>query len=1232
MNLSGKTMSAHTDRLEKSLQAMQLTPANLALARACLAAEHPDAAALSGAAPQDFSLLGQPQRKEAGLYAQACRKAGRRGELARFKQLAWAIGKSSAAYVLYDLSSYEAADAAGAEMEENSALLGKPAAAALMAEAAAWQTHTLCRRALAPLAQLAASDPEALAEAQKLQGTKWDNAHIVLIGEYLHAQPAARPSGLFGRLHAAPQKAQARAMADFLLKNALDTLDNMVGARLNAAEQEPIRAFLRAADPAAPLTPELCRLLEKASCDANKFSPRQTLSGYNPYLATLLGVCSYLAQEYDPRQRAVVRLCIALSPAAVLSNLVALTPENADPARTLLPLCGEIPGGAVSFALFLAMNCRYGFGSAWRSPLMQALVQTDAGAVAEALRRADAQQYEKLVELLHGLNLPAAQRLIGAGMAEIRQHTVDGLLQGLSAGQSAAADFLAGKTDASLSHLAGLQASPQYGVISAGQLMQNPSRYSISSAGRLLQTYIRMGAAADDPLLPARGLLLLAAMGQDYLVAQICGGSHGAPDLDSMRSTVEMLRVGGADLDGVLTVLGSWYQCMYSDKNRADMFTYARQVLCGQTEYVPQLPAAARQGGLFARMCAYDVMDALCARHPEFRAELLAGADDSARQVREKTAGLLAGHRGWEPEVLALLGSKKSAGRETALAVLRQWGIAAYRPAVEQALQTEKSVKLAAEMRAALGEPGEPAAAPGTAPQQTLAELTADVLKGGKARRVQWLLDAGLPALHLQGRPQEEIGADRTAALLAECCQNGCTPAAQRLADGIEPAELAAFAAAVYDVWLASGAQSKQKWVLPFAAVYGGSAVTQRLVHAIGDWPLHARGAIACDAVGALALSPDPAALLTVDSLSRKCKFRQIKEAAGRALETAARARGITAEELADRIVPDLGLDAGGSRVFDYGPRRFTVTLTPALEAEVRTEDGRLLKSMPAPGRADDPEKAAAAAEEFRQMKKQIRTAVAAQKLRLDTALSSLRTWDRDAWTALFVRNPLMRQFAAGLIWGVYEDGRLQQSFRYLDDGSFSTAGEEEYTPAEGARIGLVHPVELDAAALAAWQQQLADYEITQPVLQLSRPVLRVTEAERTARAFERFAGKKLSVLSLSSRLLGQGWYRGSVQDGGSYDTFFREDPTLGLAAELHFSGSYIGDESTVTVYETVFYKAGTVRRGSYVYDTVAEQNVFALGDVPARYFSEIACQLQKAAAAASETDPDWKQAEKCGR
>ena len=103
---------------------------------------------------------------------------------------------------------------------------------------------------------------------------------------------------------------------------------------------------------------------------------------------------------------------------------------------------------------------------------------------------------------------------------------------------------------------------------------------------------------------------------------------------------------------------------------------------------------------------------------------------------------------------------------------------------------------------------------------------------------------------------------------------------------------------------------------------------------------------------------------------------------------------------------------------------------------------------------------------------------VSAQKLRLEQALSTERKWSADRWKALFVKNPVMHQFAISLIWGVYEDDRLTDTFRYMEDGSFNTEEEDVYELPENASIGLVHPIELTEESREAWKQQLEDYEV----------------------------------------------------------------------------------------------------------------------------------------------------------
>ena len=71
----------------------------------------------------------------------------------------------------------------------------------------------------------------------------------------------------------------------------------------------------------------------------------------------------------------------------------------------------------------------------------------------------------------------------------------------------------------------------------------------------------------------------------------------------------------------------------------------------------------------------------------------------------------------------------------------------------------------------------------------------------------------------------------------------------------------------------------------------------------------------------------------------RKFKNKRVRAAALEAMAAAADTLGITSEEVADRIVPDLGFDRNLCRVFDYGKRQFNVYLKPSLEMEVFSGD-----------------------------------------------------------------------------------------------------------------------------------------------------------------------------------------------------------------------------------------------------------------------------------------------------
>ncbi len=669
-----------------------------------------------------------------------------------------------------------------------------------------------------------------------------------------------------------------------------------------------------------------------------------------------------------------------------------------------------------------------------------------------------------------------------------------------------------------------------------------------------------------------------------------------------------------------LETLASFYEDTCGDNNKKVYMNTCIEVLREKKEkWNDTYRIAVKDGNVAVRSLCVRVMDYF---PEEYKEVLLSCSKDSSKQVRELLIPIYASHKEWEEEVKALLYSKKLQEREMAVQVLRKWGAEAYREELLAVLEKEKGKKVKELIEQCLG-----MAEAEKQSEETFDDFIKELLKGGKRRKLEWAYKTPFPVVHkLDGL---ECSEDFMKALLisyADMQPLGVNKEAKRFVEGVNAEELAVYMKVLYERWLEDGAESKKKWVLYAVSIHGGETIVPILYKQIQEWPNVARSAIAGEAVKALALNGSSTALLQVDQLARKCKFRQVKAAANEALDYAAKQLGITKAELEDRIVPNLGFDKNMERVFDYGARTFTVALSPALELFITDEAGKKLKNLPSPGKKDEEEKAKAAYEEFKLLKKQLKTVVANQKLRLEQALSAERLWTARKWKELFVQNPVMHQFAIGLIWGRYEKDELRKetflkdTFRYMEDGSFNTTDEDEYEFPEDAVIGLVHPIELEEEDREAWKEQLSDYEITQPIEQLERDIYLLTEEEMIEKELTRFGGKVLVDISLTGKMLGQGWYRGSVGDGGWYHTFYREDGAIGVS--LEFSGTNIsgydsGDD--VVVYGVQFYKAGTVTYGSYTDDSIKEENKYLLCEVKPRYMSEIILQLTKITASSKE-------------
>ncbi|ELV04937.1 lipoprotein, partial [Brachyspira hampsonii 30599] len=77
--------------------------------------------------------------------------------------------------------------------------------------------------------------------------------------------------------------------------------------------------------------------------------------------------------------------------------------------------------------------------------------------------------------------------------------------------------------------------------------------------------------------------------------------------------------------------------------------------------------------------------------------------------------------------------------------------------------------------------------------------------------------------------------------------------------------------------------------------------------------------------------------------------------------------------------------------------------------------------------------------------------------------------------------------FSSSLIWNLYDkDNLFLTTFRYSNDGSYSNYEDEEINIDENSFISLASLIEMEEDTINKWKKQLEDYELTQPIQQLS--------------------------------------------------------------------------------------------------------------------------------------------------
>ena len=359
-------------------------------------------------------------------------------------------------------------------------------------------------------------------------------------------------------------------------------------------------------------------------------------------------------------------------------------------------------------------------------------------------------------------------------------------------------------------------------------------------------------------------------------------------------------------------------------------------------------------------------------------------------------------------------------------------------------------------------------------------------------------------------------------------------PGLLQVKDACTTDSLAEFAWDLFTAWQTAGAPSKESWAFTALGVLGNDDTARKLTPLIRAWPgesQHKRATVGLDILAAIG---SDIALMQLNGIAQKLKFKALQERAKEKIANIAESRELTVAELEDRLAPDLGLDDNGSLLLDFGPRQFTVSFDETLKPFVRDASGSRLKDLPKPNKSDDESQANDAVNRYKLLKKDARTVAAQQVARLESAMCLRRRWSPENFQLFLVEHPLVRHLTRRLIWGVYSaENQLLACFRVAEDNSYSTADDDLFTLPEGdISIGIPHVLEISPTDAAAFGQLFADYELLPPFRQLDRNSYALTEAERNASELTRWAGRKCP----SGRVMGlanKGWMCGEPQDGG---------------------------------------------------------------------------------------------------
>ena len=393
--------------------------------------------------------------------------------------------------------------------------------------------------------------------------------------------------------------------------------------------------------------------------------------------------------------------------------------------------------------------------------------------------------------------------------------------------------------------------------------------------------------------------------------------------------------------------------------------------------------------------------------------------------------------------------------------------------------------------------------------------------------------------------------------------------------------------------------------------------------------------------IDVLAWIDHPLALQALLSFANRFRTKAIKQLAEDHVARIAELRGWTIDELADRTIADAGfarpVDEDGEPIgdaavldLDFGPRQFQVKLNDDLEPVIYSKaDGKTLKSLPAPGKSDDEEKAKEAKKLLSDAKKTVKEVVKGQSERLYEALCTQRSWKFADWQRYLAQHPIVGRLCVRVTWAAFappsgeqERGEFIGCFRPLEDGSLTNEKDEEVNLPDNALVFIAHTCNVSNGLEQAWLKHLEDYDVTPLFQQFGRATYALPAELAKATEITDFEGHCLTTFKLRGKAAKLGYLRGDAEDGGAFFIYRKPFSSLSLQAVVAFTGSYLPEEDIPAALTNLYFSKMQENTSATYWDP----DKLPLHKVPAVLLSECYNDVKQIAAEGSGYDPKWRE------